>query len=67
MRPGCKELGLPRLSTLPLNLENVFAEYPDPPGDVPIYIRDWVFQYRHLREEWNGIQISRGYFCDLWR
>jgi hypothetical protein len=64
MRPGCKELGLP---TLPLKLENVFAEYPYPPGDVPIYIRDWVFQYRRLKEEWNGIQVFRDGFCDLWR
>jgi hypothetical protein len=60
------ELEKSRLASGPLVLKNTFVQYPDPPSGVPTYIRDWVFQYRRLREGWKHLEIYRSYFCHHW-
>ena len=67
MKPHCPELANSRLASLPLELENVLVEYPDPPGDTPTEIGDWIIQYQRLREEWKQLEIYRSKFCIAWR
>jgi len=65
-RPHCKELEDPRPVSTPLELGNIFVEYPHSSGDVPTYIRDWVLYYQRLRGEWNHLEVRRREFCRLW-
>jgi hypothetical protein len=66
MRPRCKVRERPLLVFKPLELEDICVEYPDPPGDVPTYIRAWILQHRRLMESWKHLEIYRSLFCDLW-
>ena len=66
MQPRCRQLDNTHLVSMPLNLEKAFVEYPEPPGDVPAYIHDWMFQYWHLREKWKLLEVYRSEFCNNW-
>ena len=67
MQPRCGELEDPHRVSLPLDLGAIFMEYPEPSGNVPAHIRDWMLQYQCLREEWKLLEVYRSEFCDNWR